>query len=128
MSDIGARFRALHRPGAPFILMNVWDRGSALVAAALGAEALGTTSNGHAFTLGRADMGHVTRDEAMAHAQEIVSATPLPVSGDFENGYGDAPEDVAETVRRAGRDWPGGLLDRRHPHVGPWRFTSLTSR
>lgn len=101
MPDIGSVFRALHRPGDPFTLMNVWDQGSAKVAAALGAEALGTTSSGHAFTLGKKDMGHVTRDQALVHAQDVVTATALPVSGDLENGYGDAPGDVAETIRLA---------------------------
>ncbi len=101
MTDIGARFRALHKKGNPFVLANAWDLGSTKVLTALGAEAIGTTSNAHAFTLGRPDMGNVSRDEAMAHAQDIVSATPLPVSGDLENGYGDSPDDVAETVRLA---------------------------
>lgn len=103
MADIGSVFRDLHRPGDPFTLMNVWDIGSAKVAAALGAEALATTSSGHAFTIGKRDMGDVTRDEALAHAQDIVRATNLPVSGDFENGYGDDPDDVAETIRHAGQ-------------------------
>ncbi|MFW8636464.1 isocitrate lyase/PEP mutase family protein [Cribrihabitans pelagius] len=98
---IGETFRALHQRGNPFILANAWDAGSAKVLAALGAQAIGSTSSGHAFTLGRPDMGHVTRDEALAHAQDLVAATPLPVSGDFENGYGDAPGTVAETVRLA---------------------------
>jgi 2-methylisocitrate lyase-like PEP mutase family enzyme len=93
-------FRALHRKGDPFILVNVWDAGGARLAAASGAEALGTTSAGHAYTLGRPDMT-VTRDEALAHAAEIVRATPLPVSGDFENGFGDDPKTVAETIRMA---------------------------
>ncbi|MGB0410145.1 MAG: isocitrate lyase/PEP mutase family protein [Pikeienuella sp.] len=97
--SIGETFRALHRRGDPFILANAYDIGSAKVLTALGAEAIGTTSSGHAFTLGRPDMGRVSRDEAMAHAQDIVAATHLPVSGDFENGYGDDPETVAETVR-----------------------------
>lgn len=97
--SIGETFRALHRPGDPFTLANAYDIGSAKVLTALGAEAIGTTSSGHAFTLGRPDMGRVSRDEAMAHAQDIVAATHLPVSGDFENGYGDDPETVAETVR-----------------------------
>lgn len=101
MMDIGADFRALHQRGKPFTLMNVWDAGSAKVAAGLGAAALGTTSDGQAFTLGKLDMGEVTRDEALAHAEMIVAATPLPVSGDFENGYGDAPDYVADTVRLA---------------------------
>jgi len=97
--DPGPAFRALHRPGDPFILANAWDLGSARMLAALGAQAIGTSSAAYAFTLGRPDMGRVTRDEALAHAQALVAATPLPVSGDFENGFGDAPEIVAETVR-----------------------------
>lgn len=69
--------------------------------AALGAKALATSSAAHAFTLGRADLGGVSRDEALAHAADLLAATPLPLSGDFENGFADAPEDVAETVRLA---------------------------
>lgn len=99
--DRHAAFRALHRPGEPFVLANVWDAGSAQVMAALGAKALATSSAAHAFTLGRPDGGGVSRDEALAHAQDLVAATPLPVSGDFENGFGEAPETVAETVRLA---------------------------
>ena len=94
------RFQTLHNRGC-FVIPNPWDAGSARVMAALGAQALATTSAGYAFTLGRPDMGHVTRDEALAHAETIVAATPLPVSGDFENGFADAPDDVAETVRLA---------------------------
>lgn len=94
-------FAALHQSGC-FVIPNPWDAGSARMMAAGGAAALATTSAGFAFTLGRPDMGTVTRDEALAHAQEILAATALPVSGDFENGFGDTPDDVAETVRRAG--------------------------
>ena len=97
--DMGAAFRALHRRGDPFVLANAWDEGSARVLKALGAQAIGTSSAAHAFTLGRPDGGHVTRDEALAHAERLVAATGLPVSGDFENGFGEAPETVAETVR-----------------------------
>ncbi len=92
-------FRDLHQPGNPFILANAWDRGSAQMLAALGAKAIGTSSAAHAFTLGRPDMGHVTRDEALAHAQDLIAATPLPVSGDFEDGFGSDPDTCAETVR-----------------------------
>lgn len=94
-------FRALHRPGSPFILVNVWDQGGARLMEAMGAEALGTSSAAHAFTLGRADMGQVSRDEALAHAQEIVASVKIPVSGDLENGYADAPDELAETIRLA---------------------------
>ena len=95
-------FRALHRRDQIFVLPNPWDPGSAKMLAALGFEALATTSAGYAFARGRIDwVGEVGREEALAHAGEIIAATPLPVSADFENGFGDAPEAVAETVRRA---------------------------
>lgn len=99
--DPGTAFRALHKPGDPFILANAWDAGSARMLAAMGAQAIGTSSAAHAFTLGRPDMGTVTRDEALAHAQDLIAATNLPLSGDFENGFGEAPETCAETVRLA---------------------------
>ena len=94
-------FADLHASGC-FVIPNPWDIGSARMMAALGAKALATTSAGYAFTLGRPDMGRVSRDEMLAHAQAMVAATNLPVSGDFENGFGDDPDSVAETVRLAG--------------------------
>lgn len=117
--DPGPAFRALHRPGAPFILANVWDIGSARVCAALGAEALATSSAAHAFTLGRVDGGTVSRDEALAHAESLVKATPLPVSGDFENGFGDSPDVCAETVRMAAEVGLAGISieDARPPNA-----------
>ncbi|MEM8776932.1 MAG: isocitrate lyase/phosphoenolpyruvate mutase family protein [Pseudomonadota bacterium] len=130
MADIGSVFRELHRPGDPFTLMNVWDIGSAKVAASLGAKALATTSGGHAFTIGKLDMGFVTRDEALAHAQDIVAATPLPVSGDLENGYGDAPEDVAETVRFAAEAGLAGcsIEDTNMADYGSYDFDLAVER
>jgi 2-methylisocitrate lyase-like PEP mutase family enzyme len=107
--DPGPAFRALHRPGSPFILANAWDLGSARLLAALGAQALATSSAAHAFTLGRPDMGHVSRDEALTHAASLAAATPLPVSGDFENGFGEAPETCAETVRLAAEAGLAGI-------------------
>lgn len=101
LADRHARFADLHRQGC-FVMPNPWDAGSARMMAAMGAAALATSSAAHAFTLGRPDMGTVTRDEALEHAAQIIAATDLPVSGDFENGFGDAPEDVAETIRMAG--------------------------
>ncbi len=94
------KFADLHRKGC-FVMPNPWDIGSAKMMAAFGAVALATTSSGHAFTLGRPDMGNVSREEALAHANDIVRATPLPVNGDLENGYGDDPDTVAETIRLA---------------------------
>ncbi len=127
--DPGPAFRALHRPGDPFILANAWDVGSARMLAALGAEAIGTSSAAHAFTLGRPDMG-VTRDEALAHAESLVAATALPVSGDFENGYGDAPETVAETVRLSCEIGLAGLSieDAMPPDAAAYPFDIAVER
>ena len=94
-------FREPHQRGC-FVMPNPWDAGSARMMAALGAKALATSSATHAFTLGRADPGGVSRDEALAHAGALIAATGLPVSGDFENGFADVPGAVAETVRLAG--------------------------
>lgn len=97
--DPGATFRALHVPGKPFILANAWDIGSAQMLAARGAQALATSSAAYAFTIGQRDGGDLSRDQHLAHAQDIVAATPLPVQGDFENGFGEAPDTCAETIR-----------------------------
>lgn len=114
--DVRQTFRALHQK--TFIMPNPWDLGSAKILASLGFPALATTSAGFANTLGRPD-GRVTRDEAIDHAREIVGATPLPVSADLENGFGDAPEDAAATIRAALdaglagcsiEDWSGSAL------------------
>lgn len=96
--DLRQRFRELH--ATPFVIPNPWDVGSARILAALGFPALATTSAGFANALGRLD-GQVTREEALAHARQIAAATPLPVSADFENGFGDTPEQVAETIALA---------------------------
>ena len=98
--EFAKQFLSLHKPGSPLLMPNPWDRGSAILLASLGFEALATTSSGFAATLGRLD-GRVTRDEALAHAAEVVDAVEVPVSADLENGFADAPADVAETVRRA---------------------------
>ena len=99
-TEKAARFLALHRGEQPLLMPNPWDRGSALLLASLGFEALATTSSGFAATLGRAD-GAVTRDEAVGHGQWIAAGTDLPVSADLENCFADDPEGVAETVRLA---------------------------
>ena len=99
-SEKAARFRALHeRPGA-FVIPNVWDGASACVMEGLEFEALATSSSACAATLGKLD-GRITRDEALAHAGAIAAISSLPVSADLEQGFGDSPETVAETIRRA---------------------------
>lgn len=95
-----AAFQALHRNPGTFVIANAWDGGSARILQGLGFAAIATSSGASANTLGRLD-GKVTRDEALSQARIIVGAVDLPVSADFENGFGDTPEIVAETVRLA---------------------------
>jgi 2-methylisocitrate lyase-like PEP mutase family enzyme len=93
-------FRALHARPRVFAIPNPWDAGSAKMLAALGFEALATTSAGLAFSLGKPDAeGVVDRDETLANVRVIVAATPLPVSADLENGFGDDPATCAQTIR-----------------------------
>lgn len=129
-TDTGTRFRALHKKGNPFILANAWDVGSARMLAGLGAPAIATSSAAHAFTLGRTDGGHVSRDEALAHAQDLVAAVNVPVSGDFENGFGDDPDTCAETVRLAAEAGLAGISieDTRFDPRGPYDFELAVER
>src|ERR1041385_1060631 len=106
-------FRALHeRPGA-FVIPNPWNAGSAKILAALGFEALATTSAGYAFSAGHQDSAaELTRDEILANAKEIVEATDLPVSADLQNGFGRPPEMCVETIRlAAGAGLAGGSIE-----------------
>ncbi len=99
-SEKAAQFRALHQRAGAFLIPNPWDAGSALVLAGLGFEALATSSGAAAATHGRLD-GKLTRDQALASAHSIAGASDLPVAADLENGFGDSPTDVAQTVRMA---------------------------
>jgi 2-methylisocitrate lyase-like PEP mutase family enzyme len=96
--DKAAVFAALHA-GEPFVIPNPWDAGSARVLAALGFEALATTSSGFAFPLGRLD-GRATLDEVVEHAAALDRATELPLSVDLENGNGADPADAALAITR----------------------------
>ena len=92
-------FQALHQRDGLFVMPNPWDAGSAKILAALGFEALATTSAGLAFSLGRADgEGLISRDETLANARAIVQATALPVAADLENGFSDDPAGCAQTL------------------------------
>ncbi len=99
-AEKGAAFYTLHARASAFLIPNPWDIGSAQVLAHMGFEALATTSAGFAFTAGKPD-GAMERDATLAHAAAIVGAIELPVSADLENGFGDAPEEAAETIRLA---------------------------
>ena len=104
-------FRTLHEAPGVFVIANAWDGGSARILTGLGFRALATSSGACAATLGRVD-GKVTRDEALAHARNIVAATDSPVSADLEKGFGDTPEVVAETIRlAAGTGLVGGSIE-----------------
>ncbi|MGH8093084.1 MAG: isocitrate lyase/PEP mutase family protein [Chthoniobacterales bacterium] len=102
-----AEFRRLHHEGC-FVLPNPWDIGTALYLHQLGFRALASTSAGYAFSRGKPD-GGVARDEMLAHIQEIVAATPLPVNADFQGGFADEPEDVAANVSRCVATGAAGL-------------------
>lgn len=99
-AERGRVFQTLHERDGAFIIPNPWDIGTARLLAHLGFEALATTSMGYAFSLGRRD-NTLGRQETLAYASAIASATKLPVSADLENGFGDSPEVVAETIRLA---------------------------
>ena len=99
-AEKGSAFRALHARDRAFIISNPWDAGTARLLAQLGFEALATTSAGYAFSAGQPD-NTIDREQMLAHLRTIASATSLPVSADLENGFGDDPETVAETIRLA---------------------------
>ncbi|MGD3109642.1 isocitrate lyase/PEP mutase family protein [Streptomyces sp. YGL11-2] len=95
-------FRTLHEGSEPFVVANPWDAGTARILTQHGFRALATTGAGLSYALGRSDGANlVSRAELLANAEAIVAATPLPVTADLESGFGDTPEDVAETIRHA---------------------------
>src|SRR4051794_4428730 len=141
------RFLALHHEPQPFMMPNPWDPGSARILASLGFPAVATTSSGFAASLGRFD-GNVSLDEALAHSAAMAAAVDVPVSADFENGFADAPDDVAANIDAAIatglsggsiENWSGeavydpGLARERvaaaaeRAHAGPVHFV-LTAR
>ncbi|UYN97105.1 MAG: isocitrate lyase/phosphoenolpyruvate mutase family protein [Enhydrobacter sp.] len=99
-TDKARKLRALHEAPGAFVIPNPWDAGSARVLEGLGFEALATSSGAKAGVLGRRD-GKVSREEGIANARLIAGAVDIPVIGDLEKGYGDTPEDAAETIRQA---------------------------
>ena len=115
--DKGRRFRALHE-GAPFVIPNPWDAGSAKVLVALGAQALATTSSGFAFTLGRSD-GDVTLGEVLEHTRRVAAAVDVPVSVDLEHGHGREPEALRAAIHGAAHAGAvGGSIEDFDPETG----------
>jgi 2-methylisocitrate lyase-like PEP mutase family enzyme len=111
MNQISAvtEFRRLHESGC-FVLPNPWDAGSAIYLEHLGFKALATTSAGFAFSQGKPDgPPFISRDIMLEHFREIAAATTLPVNADFQNGYADEPEQVAENVAACAATGVAGL-------------------
>ncbi len=101
-AEKAAAFRELHAREGAFVMPNPFDVGTARLLASMGFPALATSSAALGFSLGKPDAAAaMTRQEGIAHLRAIVEATDLPVNGDLENGYGDAPEEVVLTVREA---------------------------
>ena len=102
-----AAFKRLHESGC-FVIPNPWDVGSTIYLQSLGFKALATTSAGFAWAVGFAD-GGITRELALKHIAELSAAANVPVNADFEGGFADAPEDVAESVRLCAATGVSGL-------------------
>lgn len=98
--DLFQRFAALHVPGNPLVLFNVWDAGSASAVAKAGAKAIATGSASVAMANGFGDGEMLPMDFALANAKRIVDAVDVPVTVDFEGGYAADPADAARNVAR----------------------------
>ncbi|MFI8417138.1 isocitrate lyase/PEP mutase family protein [Serratia sp. NPDC078593] len=97
-----AQFKQLHTHGTPFVMPNPWDRGTAILMQNAGFKALGTTSAGLAFSLGKLDRADsVTRDETLDNARTLVEVTQLPVSIDLEDGFGESHDAIRQTILAA---------------------------
>ena len=121
-----AAFRQLHESGC-FVLPNPWDVGSAKILQHLGFKALASTSAGMAWAMGRAD-GQVSLDEVLLHLSSLAHATDLPLNADFENGFADAPEEVARNVALAVDTGVSGLSIEDFPGGGATASTTSAWR
>ena len=99
-SDKARSFAALHVPGDPLILFNIWDAGSAQAVERAGAKAIASGSASVAGAYGAKDGEDVPLEEALANAWRIVASVGVPVTIDFEGGYAVAAEDAAANVAR----------------------------
>lgn len=114
----GQAFRELHAQTAGFVIPNPWDAGTAKLLELLGFQALASTSAGFSFSCGRPDHS-VPREPLLERLAQIVAATSLPVSADLENGFGDAPEEVARTIQlAAAAGVVGGSIEDSTGHTG----------
>jgi 2-methylisocitrate lyase-like PEP mutase family enzyme len=116
-----AEFLALHTPGDPLLQPNAFDVGSAKILESLGFKAIATTSSGAAGTLGKLD-GQLTRAEVLDHCDQVCAAVDIPVAADYENGFADDPDGVAESVRLASDTGLAGLS------IEDWSGTEIYER
>jgi 2-methylisocitrate lyase-like PEP mutase family enzyme len=120
-----AEFRRLHQSGC-FIMPNCFDVGSARIVQALGFGATASSSAGFAWTVGKSD-NRITLDEILAHLTAVCAATDIPVNADFENGFSESPEGVAENVAKAAATGIAGLsIEDHHDSAGPIYDKSLS--
>jgi 2-methylisocitrate lyase-like PEP mutase family enzyme len=118
VADRRAQFRALHERDKLFVMPNPWDAGSARLLASLSFEALATTSEGFAWSLGKPDQT-VSRDELVAHVASLADATSLPLNVDSERCYPNDPGGVTETVvLLAGAGAAGFSIEDYDPATG----------
>ncbi|WP_323776473.1 isocitrate lyase/phosphoenolpyruvate mutase family protein [Leisingera sp.] len=108
-SERAAAFAALHQPGNPVVLYNIWDAGSAKAIAGAGAAALATGSHPVAAAQGFADGEQIPLEFVLGNAERIIAATGLPVTIDFEGGYARAPEQLTANVKRLAETGAVGL-------------------
>jgi 2-methylisocitrate lyase-like PEP mutase family enzyme len=109
-----AAFRKLHEAGC-FVMPNPWNVGTARYLQSLGFEALATTSAGAAFEHGLPDGGQ-SRDDVLAHFRELAAMTDVPLNADFENGFADDPDGVADSVTRCIETGVAGLSIEDSPN------------
>src|SRR5690606_11803669 len=110
------RLRALHRPGAPLMLPNVWDAASARAVRAAGFPAVATSSAALAEALGYADGEAAPVAEVLDAVARIAAAVPVPVTADLERGYGMAPAELVERLAATGA--VGCNLEDSRPGTG----------
>lgn len=111
-------FRALHVPGDPLMLFNIWDAGSARAVAGAGARALATGSYGVAEAQGFKDGEAFPLERALDVLAGVLRVTDLPVTFDMESGYGDTPDQVCASVARAAAAGAVGInMEDRMPGI-----------
>src|ERR1043166_8892869 len=119
-------FRTLHHGPNILVLPNAWDAASAVILEQAGFPAIATTSGGIAFSLGHPDKQRISRTEMLVVVARIASSVKVPVSADVESGYGDRPEDVAQTAQAVIESGAIGLNLEDADHKGERQLIALS--